>query len=88
MTVPLRPGKPLAPPDNSDRTQSPETEGVPPGYLYIHTPLPSARFSNPVPYAKDRMRDKDCIPDLLTDEGPSTAKYTISGVVLQLTAIL
>jgi len=70
--VPLTPGTPPAPPDDGERTQSSATEGVPPGYVYIHTPLPSARFFNPDPYAKDHMRDKDFIPDLLTDEGPST----------------
>jgi len=34
------------------------------------------------------MRDKDFIPDLLTDEHPLTGKYTISCVVMQLTAIV
>ena len=34
------------------------------------------------------MHDEDFIPDLLTDEGPSTVQYTISCVVMQLTAIL
>ena len=67
-----RPGTPPAPPDDSERTQSSETEGVPPGNVYIHTPFPSTRFLNHDPYAKDHMRDKDLIPDLLTDEGPST----------------
>jgi len=67
-----RPGSPPAPPDDSERTQSSETEGMPPGYVYVHTPLPSARFSNLVPYAKDHMRNKDFIPYLLTGEGPST----------------
>jgi len=35
-----RPGTPPAPPDDSESSQCSETEGVPPGYLYIHTPLP------------------------------------------------
>ena len=70
--VPLRPGMPPAPPDYSEQTQSSETEGVPPRYVYLHTPLPSARFVNLDPYAKDRMCDQDFIPDLLTDEGRST----------------
>jgi len=70
--APPRPTKPPSLPDDSERTQSSETEGVPPGYEYIHTPLPSARFFNLDPYAKDCMHDKDFIPDLLTDESPST----------------
>jgi len=40
--APPRPGTPPGPPDHSKRSQSSETEGVPPGYVYIHTPLPSA----------------------------------------------
>ena len=63
---------PPAPPNDSGRTQCSETEGVPPGYVYIHTPLPRAQFINVDPFAKDRMRDNDFIPDLLTDECPST----------------
>jgi len=86
--VPPRPGAPPAPPDDSERTQSSETEGVPPGYVYIHTPLRSARFINLDPYANDYMRNNDFNPDLLTDEGLSTGYYTISCVVMQLTAIV
>ena len=71
--VPPRHGTPLAPPNDSEITQSTETEGVPPGYVYIHSLLPCARFVNLDPYAKDLMRDKDFIPDLLTDEGPFTS---------------
>ena len=70
--APLRPGLPRAAPDDSERTHLSKTEGVPPGYMYIHTPLPSARVFNPDQHDKDCMRDKDFIPDLLTDEGPST----------------
>jgi len=60
------------PPDDSEITQSSETEGVPPRYVYIHSPLPCARFYNLDPYAKEPMRDKDFIPDLVTDERPLT----------------
>jgi len=45
---------------------------MPPGSGYIHTPLPNGRFFNLDAYAKDRKRDKDFIPDLLTDEVTST----------------
>jgi len=34
------------------------------------------------------MRDKEFIPDLLTDKRLATGYYTISCVVIQLTAIL
>jgi len=61
---------------------------VSPGYVYIHTPLPSAQFLIHDAYPKDRMRDKDFDPDLLTDEETSTGLYTICCVVMQLTSIL
>jgi len=70
--APPLPRMPPAPPDDSERTLSSETDGVPAGYVYIHTPLPSTQFFNLHPYANDRMHEKDFIPDLLTDEGPST----------------
>jgi len=70
--LPPRPGTPPALPDDSERTQSFETDSVPPGYLDIHTPLPTARCFNFDLYAKDRMRDRDSIPNLMSDEGPST----------------
>jgi len=63
---------PPAPPDDSEITQSSETQGVSPRYVYIHSPLPCARFFNLDSYGKDLMRDKDFILDLLTDEGPFT----------------
>jgi len=56
----------------SDNSESSETEGVLPGYVYIHTPHPSALFFNLDSYAKYRISDKEFIPDLLTDAGPST----------------
>jgi len=66
------PPRPRTPPVPSNDEESSETDGVPPGYVYIHTALPSARFVNLYPYAKDRMRDQDFIPDLLTDDDPPT----------------
>jgi len=41
--------------------------------MYLHAPLPNAQFFNLDAYAKDRKHDKDCISDLLTDEGTSTS---------------
>jgi len=62
---------------------------VPPGYVDIHSLHPCAGFFNLDPYTKDLIRDKDFIPDLLPDEGPFTGLYyTISCVVMQLTAML
>jgi len=61
--APPRPGTAPAPPDDTERTVSPETEGEPPGYVYIHTPLPCTRVFNLDPYAKNRVRDKDFIPE-------------------------
>jgi len=68
----LAPPRPESPPVPYDDEVGSETEGVPPEYVYIHTSLPSARFFNVDPYAKDHMRDQDFIPDLLTHDGPST----------------
>jgi len=70
--VPPQPRTPPAQSDDSERTQSSQTEGVPPRYVYIHPPLLSAQFFNLNPYAKDYMCNKNFIPDLLTDKGPST----------------
>jgi hypothetical protein len=42
-------------PAPSEDEQSSQTEGVTPGYVYIHTPFPSARFFVVHPYAKHRM---------------------------------
>jgi len=66
------PGMPCVPPGGNQSAQNSEVKGVPPGYVYIHTPLPNAQFLNLDAYAKDCKRDKDFIPDLLTDEGTST----------------
>jgi hypothetical protein len=59
-------------PGDSERSPRSKIEGVPPGYVYIHTPLPSTQFLNLNAYAKDRKRNDDFIPDLLTDIGLST----------------
>jgi len=85
--APPPPGMPPASSDDSEGTQCFETEGVPPGYVHIHTPLLGDQSFNLDPHAKDCMRNKDFIPDLLTDEGPSTGKYIISCGLMQLTDI-
>jgi len=63
---------PPVPSDDSKRIQSSETEGESSGFVYIPTALPSARLFTLDPYANDRRRVEDFIPDLLTDEDPST----------------
>jgi len=64
-TPPLSPG-------NNEAVHLSEINGVPPGYVYIHTPLPSAQIFNLDAYAKDRKCDKDFNPALPTDHGTST----------------
>jgi len=71
--VPPPPRTPPAPPGGSVGSRSSKIDAVPPGYVYIHTPLPSAELFNLNQYAKDRKCDKDFNSDLLTDNGPSTA---------------
>jgi len=70
--TPHPPETPLVPPGNTEAAHISIIKGVPPGYVYIHTPLPCIQFFNLDAYAKDRQRDKDFNPDLLTDQGTST----------------
>jgi len=70
--APPQPGMPPAPPGDSKTSPSSETEGVPPRYVYMYTPLPNTQFCNLDLYVKDCKSDKDFIPDLLSDEGPCT----------------
>jgi len=60
------------PPGDNEGAHVTEIQGVPPGYVYIHTPLPCAQFLNLEAYAKDCKRDEDFNPNLLTNEGTST----------------
>jgi len=86
--MPHSPEMPLVPPRINEAAHLSEIEGVPPGYVYIHTPLPNARFFNHDAYTKDRKHDKDFDPDLVTDVEASTGEYTICCMVMQLTSIL
>jgi len=70
--TPHPPGMPPVPPGGNEGAHQSEIERVPPGYVYIHIPLPSARFFNLDVFVKDRKHDKDFNPDLLTDKGIST----------------
>jgi len=55
--TPHPPEMPPVPPGDNEDAHLSEIEGVPPGYEYIHTPLPSAQFFNLDAYAKDRKHD-------------------------------
>jgi len=63
---------PPVPAGDNERALSSKINVVPPGYVYIFTPLPNAQFFNLDGYAKDRKCNEDFIPDFLTDEGTST----------------
>jgi len=63
---------PLFPAGNNEAADISEIEVAPPGYLFIHTSRPSAQCLKIDAYAKDRKRDKDLYPHLLTDAGTST----------------
>jgi len=65
-------GTPSLPPGDNEGAHASGIDGVPAGYVYIHIPLPSAKFVNLDAYSKDRKCDKDFNPALLTDEGTSS----------------
>jgi len=71
--TPCPPETPPVPPGNNEAAYLSEIKGVPPRYVWIYTPLPSAQLLNLDAYAKDCKRDRDFNPDLLTDKGTSTA---------------
>jgi len=64
---------PPVPAGHNEGAQSSKIKGVPPGYVYIHTPLPNHHVFNLDAYAKEPMRDKDFLPDLLSHNGISTS---------------
>jgi hypothetical protein len=74
LTYPVPPpsGTLPAPPADSDECRSTKIEGVLPGYVYIHTLLPNTEFFYHYAYAGDCKHNEYFIPDLLTEEGPST----------------
>jgi len=63
---------PLVPPGVNAGAHASEIESVPPGYVFLPTPVRSAEYFNLDADAKDRKWDKDFHPVLLTDEGTST----------------
>ena len=82
------PGMPAAPPGFNEVAQHSQIDNLPPGYLYFHTPLPSAQLLNIDAYALDSQPDTDYNLDMLTDEGTSNGLYTHHGMIMQLTFIL
>jgi len=75
-------------PDDNETSQGSQIEGVPPGYVYIHTPHPKAHCVNLDASARDLKRTQDLIPDCLTHEGTFTGLYTICCIILGLTFTL
>jgi len=86
--MPHPPATPPVLPGYNEAAQISGIDGVPPRYVSIHTPLPSAQFVNLDAYATHHKRDKDFNPDLLTDDGTSAGQYTRCCLVMQLTSIL
>jgi len=65
MTHP--PKSPPLPCGNNEAAHVSKPQGVPPGYVDIHTPLSGDQFFNCDAYATDRKHDKDFNPHLRTD---------------------
>jgi len=65
-------GTPSLRPGDDEGAHASEIDGVPPGYRSIHTALPCTKFVDQDEYTEEYKRDKDCNPDMLTDEDPST----------------
>ena len=70
--TPHPPETPPVPPGDNEAVRICEIEGVPPGYVCIHTPLPSDQFFNLNTSTKDHKRNKNSNADLLTNEGTTT----------------
>jgi hypothetical protein len=70
--MPNPPQNPPAPPGDNEETQGFQIDGMCPGYVYIHSPLPDTPSVNSDKYAKDCKHNLDVIPNLLTDERTST----------------
>jgi hypothetical protein len=70
--TPPPPRRQPAPPGDNDEASDSQIEGMPLGYVYIHTPLPKAQSFNLDVYAKDSKYNTDLLPQVLTEEGMST----------------
>jgi len=86
--MPDSPGIPPVPPGDKEGDHASDIAGVPPRYVYLHTPLPSTQYFNYDAYAKDCKRGKAFNPDLLTDKATFTGSYTNGRMLIQLTSIL
>ena len=75
LTLDPTPCPPRTPPVrfvHNDGAHISDINGVPPGYLCIHAPLPCTQFVNLDESTNNRKGDEDVIADWLTDEVPST----------------
>jgi hypothetical protein len=91
LTTEFRPppfGHQPAPSSDNQGAKQSQIDIVPPGYPSIHAALPNAQFFHLDAYSMDRQLEKDCNPDMLTDEGTSTGYYTIYCMLMQLTSML
>jgi len=70
--TPHSPATPFVPPAHNKPAHLFQIKGLPPGYVYIQSPLPSAQCFNHDAYTKDRERDDDFDPDWPTNEETST----------------
>jgi len=81
--VPPLPGTPPALSNHSESSERTEIVGVPHGNVYTHTPLPKTQCLRYDANAKNSKLANNLIPDLLTDQEPSTGYHTICCVVMQ-----
>ena len=66
------PSMPPMSPGHNERVQSFQANNLSLGYLYTHTPYPSAQFVNRDACAQNSHHGKDFNHDMLTNEGAST----------------
>jgi hypothetical protein len=60
------PRTPPAPSGDAEGNKRDEIEGMPSSCVYMHSPLPNTQFFNHNAFAKERKRDKDYLPHLLS----------------------
>jgi len=71
--MPPLPGTPPAPTGNNCRAQHSHIDNLPARYVYSYSSLNCAESFTLDAYAQDSQHHKDFNPDMLTDEGTSTA---------------
>jgi len=73
VLMPPLPGTPPGPTGNTSGAQHSQIVDIPAGYVYSQPFLPSAGSLTLYASAQDSQHDTDSDPDMLTDEGISTA---------------